>query len=50
MSSMLYEISATDLKVFTLVAVALLIVAGVACLAPALRATRVQPMIALRNE
>jgi predicted permease len=50
MSNMLYGVRPTDLLTFTAVS---LLLAGIALLAsyvPALRATRVDPMIALRNE
>ncbi|HWT66123.1 MAG TPA: ABC transporter permease, partial [Terracidiphilus sp.] len=48
--SILYETEPLDLSVFATVAVVLLCVATVACLAPAWRAARVDPMTALRTE
>jgi putative ABC transport system permease protein len=49
-ASMLYGTSPFDPAVFVLVAVMLLIVAGVACALPAWRASRLDPMQALRTE
>ncbi|HUH62218.1 MAG TPA: ABC transporter permease [Terracidiphilus sp.] len=48
--SMLYETRPLDPAIFALVAATLLLVAAVACLVPAWRASRIHPMQALRIE
>ena len=48
--SQLFEVSPTDPLVFGCVVLVLVAVAMVACLVPAIRATRVDPMTALRDQ
>jgi putative ABC transport system permease protein len=50
LSSLLFEVSPTDPATFAVVVALLALVALLACLVPALRATRVDPIVALRAE
>ena len=50
LSSVLFNVAATDLSTFVLAGTLLTLVAITACVGPARRATKVDPMIALRSE
>jgi putative ABC transport system permease protein len=49
MAAVLYDVPATDPLTFLAVIAALLVVAGIACVAPARRATGISPLVALRT-
>lgn len=50
MASLLFGVAPTDLLTFGVTAVALVTVAGIACYVPARRASRVDPVVALRAD
>lgn len=50
MASFLYGVNAADLKTFVVVPAFTIFVAFVACVAPAWRAARIDPLVALRHQ
>jgi ABC-type lipoprotein release transport system permease subunit len=50
LASQLYGVTPTDPLTFTAISVLLILVSVIACSIPAMRATKVDPMIAVRHE
>ena len=50
MTSLLFEVTATDMRTFAVVATGLFAIVLIACYIPARRATKVNPLVALRYE
>ena len=50
LASLLYQVSPTDPPTFAAVTTLLLVTSALACVVPAMRATRVEPIVVLREE
>ena len=50
LNAILFEVTPTDVPTFTIVSVGLIAIAAIACYVPARRATKVNPLVALRHE
>ena len=50
MSTLLFEVKPTDAMTFVTVSIALIVIAFIACYIPARRATKIDPLVALRYE
>jgi ABC-type antimicrobial peptide transport system permease subunit len=50
LSDLLFNVASTDILTYSVVSVVLIVVTLFACYIPARRATKVDPLVALRNE